>query len=213
MIRLLLADDHAIVRSGLKQIFAMHADIMVAGEATSGSEVLAQLRQQPVDLLLLDLNMPGPSGADLITRVKAHQTDLPILVLSMHNEPQVAARVLKAGANGYITKDCEPDVLLAAIRKVAAHGRYIAPEIAEKMAFDAASANGSLPHHRMTDRELEVFHLLITGLGVNDIAHRLTLSNKTVSTHKTRLMEKLGCISLADLMRYAMAHSLLDQAP
>jgi DNA-binding NarL/FixJ family response regulator len=210
MIQLLLADDHAIVRSGLKQIFAMQADIVVAAEAVNGGEVLERLRQQAVDLLLLDLNMPGPSGADLITRVKAHQPDLPILVLSMHNEPQVATRVLKAGANGYITKDCEPDVLLAAIRKVAAQGRYIAPEIAEKMAFEAAGANGTLPHHHLTGRELEVFRLLTTGLGVNDIAHHLSLSNKTVSTHKVRMMEKLNCLSLADLMRYAMAHGLLD---
>jgi len=212
MIRLLLADDHAIVRSGLKQIFALQADLAVQGEASNGSEVLERLRQEPFDLLLLDLNMPGISGADLIARVKAHQPDLPILVLSMHNESQVAARMLKAGVSGYLTKDCEPAVLLAAIRKVAALGRYIAPEIAEKIAFDAASVNDTLPHHRLTDRELEVFHLLTSGRGVNEIANHLALSNKTVSTHKTRLMEKLDCNSLADLMRYAMAHSLLDQA-
>ncbi len=210
MIRLLLADDHAIVRGGLRQIFAMQTDIAVAGEAVNGSEVLAHLRREPFDLLLLDLNMPGISGSDLITRVKAHQPDLPILVLSMHNEPQVAARVLKAGAHGYITKDCEPDVLLAAIRKVAAHGKYIAPEIAEKLVFDATSATHAQPHHRLSDRELEVFRLLITGLGVNDIANQLAISSKTVSTHKTRMMEKLNFNNLADLMRYAMAHNLLD---
>lgn len=209
MIRLLLADDHAIVRSGLAQIFALQPDLAVQGVAINGSEVLERLRHEPFDLLLLDLNMPGISGADLIARVKAHQPDLPILVLSMHNEAQVAARALKAGASGYITKDCEPEVLLAAIRKVAAHGKYIAPEIAEQMAFDASSADNTLPHHWLSNRELEVFRLLITGLSVSDIAGQLVISSKTVSTHKTRMFEKLKLASLADLMRYAMAHDLL----
>ncbi len=209
MIRLLLADDHAIVRSGLKQIFALHPDVVVAGEAVNGSEVLEQLCREPFDLLLLDLNMPGINGSDLIRRVRAHQPDFPILVLTMHNEPQVAARMLKAGASGYITKDCEPEVLLAALRKVAAHGKYISPEIAEKMVFDVACEAPALPHHRLSDRELEVFRLLITGLGVNDIAAQLAISGKTVSTHKTRMMEKLNANTLADLMRYAMAHALL----
>jgi DNA-binding NarL/FixJ family response regulator len=207
---MLLADDHAIVRSGLKQIFALQPDVAVLGEAVNGKEVLERLRQEPFDLLLLDLNMPGISGVDLIVRVKVHQPDLPILVLSMHNESQVAARVLKAGASGYITKDCEPEVLLAAIRKVAARGKYIAPEIAEKMAFDATSAGNTLPHHWLSNREMEVFRLLIAGQGVSDIANQLVISSKTVSTHKTRMLEKLKLTGLADLMRYAMAHDLLE---
>ena len=209
MIRLIIADDHAIVRGGLKQIFALAPDLEVVGEAVSGSEVLACLRQEPFDLLLLDLNMPGISGADLIQRVKAHRADLPILVLSMHNEPQVAARALKAGANGYITKDCEPDILLTAIRKVAAGGQYIAPELAEKMVFDATFTAQRPPHSLLSARELEVFRLLTTGRSVNDIATELTISNKTVSTHKVRLMEKMNLASMADLMRYAMEHKLL----
>ncbi len=210
MIRLVLADDHAIVRGGLKQIFALVPDIEVVAEAVNGSEVLACLRQAPFDLLLLDMNMPGISGADLITRVKAHSADLPILVLSMHNETQVAARALKAGANGYITKDCEPDILLAAIRKVAAKGQYIAPELAEKMVFDATSTAQRPAHSLLTGRELEVFRLLTTGKGVNEIATELAISNKTVSTHKARLMEKMKLSSMADLMRYAMQHDLLS---
>ena len=209
MIRLIIADDHAIVRGGLKQIFALAPDLEVVGEAVSGSEVLACLRQEPFDLLLLDLNMPGISGADLIQRVKAHRADLPILVLSMHNEPQVAARALKAGANGYITKDCEPDILLTAIRKVAAGGQYIAPELAEKMVFDATFTAQRPPHSLLSARELEVFRLLTTGRSVNDIATELAISNKTVSTHKVRLMEKMNLASMADLMRYAMEHKLL----
>ena len=209
MIRLVIADDHAIVRCGLKLIFALMPDFEVVAEATNGSEVLACLRQACFDLLLLDMNMAGISGSDLIARVKAHQPDLPILVLSMHNEPQVAARALKAGASGYITKDCEPEILMAAIRKVAARGKYIDPDLAEKMVFDVTSSAQRPPHSLLSERELEVFRLLTTGQGVNDIATQLAISNKTVSTHKVRLMEKLNLTSLADLMRYAMQHNLL----
>lgn len=210
MIRLVIADDHAIVRGGLKQIFALSPDLKVVGESVNGNEVLECLRQEHFDLLLLDLNMPGISGVDLITRVKAHRPELPILVLSMHNEPQVAARALKAGANGYITKDCEPDVLLTAIRKVAARGNYIAPELAEKMVFDVTSTALHPPHSLLSNRELEVLRLLTTGKGVNEIAEQLSISNKTVSTHKVRLMEKMNLSSMADLMRYAMQHDLLS---
>lgn len=209
MIRLLIADDHAIVRGGLKQIFALVPDFQVVGEAVNGGEVLECVRQEPVDLLLLDLNMPGISGADLIARVKAHKADLPILVLSMHNEPQVAARMLKAGASGYITKDCEPAILLAAIRKVAAKGKYIDPDLAEKMVFDATSTAQRAPHNQLSDRELEVFRLLAAGQSVTDIATQLSISGKTVSTHKVRLMEKMSFSSMADLMRYAMQHDVV----
>jgi DNA-binding NarL/FixJ family response regulator len=210
MIRLLIADDHAIVRSGLKQIFALSPDLAVVGEATNGAEVLELVRQNNFDLLLLDLNMEGISGADLIARVKMHRADLPILVLSMHNESQVVARMLKAGASGYITKDCEPEILLAAIRKVADRGKYIAPALAAQMAFDTNSSEQRPPHDQLSDRELEVLRLLITGKSVNEIATQLVISNKTVSTHKARLMEKMQVTSMADLMRYAMEHDLLN---
>lgn len=209
MIRLLIADDHAIVREGLRQLFALAPELKVVAEATSGAEVLACLRQQPVDLLLLDLNMPGISGADLIARVKAHQSDLPILVFSMHNEPLVAARMLRAGASGYITKNCGHELLLAAVRKVAAHGNYLDPDIAEQMAFDATSTAQRPLHALLSEREFEVFRLLTTGLGVNAIAAQLAISDRTVSTHKARLLEKLNLSSMADLMRYAVQHNLL----
>lgn len=211
MIRLMLADDHAIVRSGLKQIFALMPDIQVVSEAVNGAEVLDQLRLDTPDLLLLDLNMPGIAGADLIQRLRAHWPELPILVLSMHNESQVITRALKAGANGYITKDCEPDILLAAVQRVAARGRYLSPDLAERVAFDATSALGSKsPIHALSERETEVFRLLVTGKSVNDIANEIAISNKTVSTHKVRLMEKLELNSMAELMRFAMQHNLLD---
>jgi DNA-binding NarL/FixJ family response regulator len=209
MIRLLIADDHAIVRGGLRQLFALSNDVQVVAEAASGAEVLTCLRQLSVDLLLLDLNMPGIGCADLIARVKAHQSDLPILVFSMHNEPLVAARMLRAGASGYITKNCEPDILLAAVRKVAAHGNYIDPSIAEKMAFGATSTASRPLHTLLSEREFEVLNLLTTGLGVNDIATQLVISRTTVSTHKARLLEKLNLSSIAELMRYAMQHELL----
>lgn len=210
MIRLLVADDHAIVRSGLKQVFSLAPDLEVVGEAINGNEVLAFLRQQIPDLLLLDINMPGLSGPDLIARVKAHWADLPILVLSMHNEVQVAARVLKAGANGYVTKDSEMDVLLGAIRRVAGGGKFIAPELAEKLVFDMSITSEKPAYMTLSDRELEVFRLLVAGKGVNDIAEQLCISNKTVSTHKTRLMEKLNLSGVAELTRYAMQHGLLN---
>jgi DNA-binding NarL/FixJ family response regulator len=209
MIRLLIADDHALVRSGLKQIFALVSDFEVVGEAANGGEVLLRLRQHRCDLLLLDLNMPGISGADLIAQVNQHQSDLPILVLSMHNDPQTAARVLKAGASGYITKDCEPEMLLAAIRTVAAHGNYIDPVIAVKMVFDTPVAPHSPLHLALSERELEIFHLLTAGHTPTGIGNQLFISTKTVSTHKARLMEKLNVENMAGLMRYAMQHELL----
>ncbi|MDH5206352.1 MAG: response regulator transcription factor, partial [Hylemonella sp.] len=179
MIRLVIADDHAIVRGGLRQIFATVPDFEVVGEAVNGAEVLDWVRQQEADLLLMDLNMPGVSGPDLITRIRAHRPRLPILVLSMHNEAQVAARVLKAGANGYITKDSEPDLLLGAMRKVAAGGKYIVPELAERMVFDVSLPDQQAPHSQLSDRELEVLRLLIAGLSINSIAEQLFISNKT----------------------------------
>jgi DNA-binding NarL/FixJ family response regulator len=209
MTRLLIADDHAIVRSGLRQIFAMTPDLQVVGEAVNGAEVLDSLRQAPYDVLLLDLNMPGISGADLIARVRAHRPDLPILVLSMHDQAQVVTSALKAGATGYATKDCEPETLFTAVRQVARGQRYIVPALAEKMVLQATLRAPEAPHLLLSQRELEVLRLLARGLGVNEIAAELAISNKTVSTHKARLMEKMDLSSVADLVRYAIQHQLL----
>jgi DNA-binding NarL/FixJ family response regulator len=210
MIRLLIADDHTIVREGIKQLMALTSDVQVVEEAINGAQVLECLRKDSFDMLLLDLNMAGISGVELIGRIRAHRPELPILVLSMHNEVQVVTRALKAGANGYISKDCEPEVLLTAIRRVAVNGKFIAPEIAERMVFASAAGPSSRPpHHALSDRELEVFRLLVAGKSVNEIAQLLSISNKTVSTHKTRLLEKLQLTNMADLMRYAMEHNAL----
>jgi DNA-binding NarL/FixJ family response regulator len=210
-LRVLLADDHRIMREGLKQLFSLMPDIEVVGEATSGAEVLDLLRQHaPPDLLLLDMTMPGISGDDLITRVRARHPTLPVLVLSMHEEPQIAQRALKAGANGYLTKDQDPQTLLAAVRKVAGGGRFIDPLLAERMAFEVSGVTRRASHDALTNRELEVMRLLAQGLRVADIAVKLALSDKTISTHKARLMEKMGFASSAELVRYAIDHALVE---
>jgi DNA-binding NarL/FixJ family response regulator len=210
MIRIVIADDHAIVRAGLKQMFAIMPDMEVIAEAVDGESVLETLRHSRNDILLLDLNMLGISGPDLIARIRAHWPKQPVLVLSMHDTAQIASRALKAGADGYVTKDSEPEVLLAAIRKVAAGGRFISSEVAQKMALLATASGDRMPHNTLSDREFEVFKRLIKGMGVNDIADHLSISNKTVSTHKARLLEKMQMASIAELTRYAMDNQLLD---
>ncbi len=204
MIRILLCDDHALVREGLKQLFSLTSDIVVAAEAANGIQVLDALRRDRFDLVLLDMTMPGVSGPELITRILNLDFHPPILILSMHNEPQIARRALAAGAAGYLTKDNNPDVLLAAVRKVAGGGRYLDPPLAEAMVFESTAPS----HETLSERELQVFALLARGLGVNDIAARLSISNKTVSTHKARLMEKMGFTCNADLVRYAVSHEI-----
>ena len=210
MIRIMIADDHAIVREGIRQILALAPDIELAGQAVNGAEVLNQVRDHGSDLLLLDMNMPGISGVDLIGRVKLCRATLPILVFTMHNDAQLATRALKAGASGFISKGSDHEELLAAIRKVGAGGKYIDPVVAEHIALEATSTKLQLPHASLSDRELEVFRLLVAGMGVNEIAEKLCISHKTVSTHKTRLMEKMNLNNIADLVRYAMQYGLTD---
>jgi len=207
MIKILIADDHAIVRGGLKQIIATTADIVVTGEAAQGSEVVDKLRTCDIDLLLLDMTMPGISGVDLIRRVRAEQPALPVLVLSIHNEAQVVSRALRAGATGYVTKDSDPEVLLAAIRKLAAGGRFIDPKLVDAIIFETHSGD-SPPHEILSDREFQVLQMLAAGKSINDIAETLALSAKTISTHKMRLMQKLGLGNNAELIRYAIRHGL-----
>ena len=209
MIRLLIADDHAIMRRGLKQLFALTSDIEVAGEAINGGEALEKLAQDNFDVLLMDLTMPGINGIELLTCIRTHHPTQPILVLSMHNELQVVTRAIKEGANGYITKDSEPENLWSAIRKVASGGRFIDPDLAEQLAFESMLPEKLVPHAQLSHRELEIFCLLASGNGVNEIADQLTISNKTVSTHKTRLFEKMKFSSTADLVRYAFQHDLI----
>lgn len=210
MIQLLIADDHAIMRGGLKQLLALVNDIEVAAEATNGDEVMEIVRNRPVDLVLLDMAMPGISGIDLITRIRSHLPQLPILVLSMRNEAQVARGALKAGATGYLTKDNEPEVLMAAIRKTAAGSRFIDPMLVEQIVFDTDKPAHRNAHDRLSKREFHILNLLVRGKTVNEIADELAISNKTVSTHKARLMQKMNFTSNAELVRYGLVHGLAD---
>ena len=210
MIRVLLADDHAIVRAGLREILAETGDIAVAGEAASGQEVLAKIRGDDYDVAVLDMSMPGRSGIELIRQVKDEKPKLRILVLTMHSEQQYAVRALKAGASGYLTKESAPDQLVTAIRRIAAGGAFVSPETAEQLALDANRAHhGGPPHTLLSDREFQVFELIVNGKSVSDVARQLALSVKTVSTHKTRILHKMGVTSEAELVRYALEHKLL----
>ncbi|MBZ0141992.1 MAG: response regulator transcription factor [Rhodocyclaceae bacterium] len=210
MIRILLADDHAIIRDGLRQIFAETGDLQVAGEAASGHEVLARVREADWDILLLDLSMPGKSGLELIKQIKAEKPRLPILVLSMHEPEQYAQRALRAGAAGYLNKDSDAPQLIEVVRKVARGGVFVGPEVAEQMARGLMPDAERLPHSLLSDREFQVFRLIAGGIAITDIAHQLSLSVKTVSTHKTRIMQKMNLANHTELVRYALDHRLLD---
>jgi DNA-binding NarL/FixJ family response regulator len=208
--RVYIADDHAIVREGLRRILAADPSISVVGEAKDGNEVLVAARAGGFEVLLLDLSMPGKSGVELIKQLKAERHDLRILVLSMHDEQQYAERAIRAGASGYLTKDTAAKQLVAAIGRIAGGGMFITPAVAEALALRLQSPSDDLPHRRLSDREYEVLLLLAAGESVSAIAERLHLSVKTVSTHKTHVLEKMKLASIADLVRYAITHKLLD---
>ena len=210
MIRVLLADDHGLVREGLRGILAKGADIEVAAEAANGDEVLALVRKQDFDLALLDLSMPGLSGLALIKRLKTEKPKLRILVLSMHGEAQYAARALKAGASGYLTKDSAASQLLGAIRKIAAGGVQISEAAAAQLIGTPAAGDAPL-HDTLSDREYEVLRRIVSGATVTDIADALNVSVKTISTHKARMLQKLNLASTAELVRYALEHGLTDE--
>lgn len=213
MIRVLLADDHAIVRAGLREILTSTGDIAVAAEATNGHEVLERVRAADFDVAVLDMSMPGRSGIELIKQVKREKPKLRILVLTMHSEEQYAVRTLRAGASGYLTKDSATEQLVAAIRRIAAGGAYVSAETAEQLARDAVPRTDAAPHTLLSDREFQVFRMIVDGKSVGAIARQLSLSVKTVSTHKTRILEKMGLANQAELIRYALEHKLLDDLP
>lgn len=206
MIRVLLADDHAIMRDGLKEILATVDGFELMGEAANGNEVLDALHHELPDLLMMDMSMPGVSGISLIEQVKRLYPKLPMLVLTMLDDVHIALRALKSGADGYITKDRPAAELVAALRKVAAGGRYVDPGLAEKMVFNDAGAE--LPHNKLSNREMDVFRMLVQGKSYSEIAEQLFISNKTVGTHKMHLLEKMGVSNVAELVRYAMQQNL-----
>ena len=211
MIRIVVADDHTIVREGLKQLLKAAGDLEVVGEAQNGHEVMERVRALEFDLLLLDMSMPGKSGIELIKQVRAEKPKLRILVLSMHEEHQYAVRAIRAGAAGYLTKDSASRQLVEAIRKVASGGAFISAEIAQQLALGAMpDAKGSL-HAALSDREFQIFKLIAEGKSPTDIAERLNLSIKTVSTHKSNILQKMNMSTQAELIRYAITHRLVDE--
>lgn len=210
MIRIVIADDHAIVREGLKRIVSSIADMEVTGEAGNGTEAMQRVRELAFDVLLLDLSMPGRSGMELIKLIRAEKPQLRILVLSMHQELQYAVRAIKNGASGYLTKESAPAQLEQAIRKVASGGAFISAEVAEQLALGAMPGSQAVPHESLSNREFEVLQLLVAGISLTDIGARLNLSVKTVSTHKTNLMQKMGLQNQSELIRYALKHGLAE---
>lgn len=211
MIRVVIADDHQILREGLKQLLLAAGDLDVVAEAADGHQVLDKIRALDIDVLLLDMSMPGKSGMELIRQVKAERPRLRILVLSMHEEHQYAVRAIRAGASGYLTKESASSQLVAAIRKVAGGGAFISAEVAEHLAQDAMPHATDRPlHASLSDREYQVFTRLVGGESVTEIATALHLSAKTISTHKARLMEKLQVDNNAELVHYALKHRLVS---
>jgi len=212
MIRIVIADDHTIVREGLKQVLSAASDLTIVGEAQNGHEVLQRVREQDFDVLLLDMSMPGKSGIELIKQVRAEKPRLRIMVLSMHQEPQYAVRAIRAGASGYLTKESASAQLVSAIRKVAGGGAYITDAVAEQLALGAMPQTDGPPHSALSDRELQVFRLLVAGGTVSEIADQLNLSVKTVSTHKARILQKMNMSNPTELIRYALQHGLIEDS-
>lgn len=210
MIRVLVADDHAIVREGLKQILGEVRDMAVRDEAASGQEVLAKLRTGTFDVLLLDISMPGRSGLEILKEIREERPKLPVLILSMHAEEQYAVRALRAGAAGYLTKASAPEELIGAIRKVSSGRKYVSASLAEKLAGDLEVDTRRPPHEGLSDREYQVMLMLAGGQSVTEIAAELCLSVKTISTYRTRVMEKMNMKKNAELTLYAVQNRLID---
>jgi len=206
----LVADDHAIIRDGLRKLLADTHDFVVVGEASNGNAALQAVRARDWALLILDISMPGRNGLELIKLIRQERPRLPILIFSMHHEEQYAVRALRAGASGYLSKDSDMDLLLPALRKLVAGGPYISPKVAELLAMDVSPRVQDVPHTSLSDREFEVFSRIVAGSSLTAIAHALSLSIKTVSTHKSNILAKMQLTGQVDLVRYAMEHQLLD---
>jgi two-component system, NarL family, invasion response regulator UvrY len=210
MMRLLIADDHAVVREGVKRILTTMNDCLVVGEASNGQELIAKATVETWDVVLLDISMPGRNGLDVLRQLKSTCPLLPVLVFSMHPEQQYAMRAFKAGAAGYLTKESIPEELVTAIRKVVQGGRYVSPAMAEYLVDEVARPSDAPAHSILSDRELQVLCLLASGKTVTQIAAELSLSVKTVSTHRSRMLEKMHMKTNAELIHYAIRHRLVD---
>lgn len=206
--QILIGDDHELIREGIKRIFADASDIECVGEARNAHEVIAALEQQSWDIVVLDINLPGRSGLDVLKEIKQRFPDIPVLILSMYPEDQYAVRMIKAGAVGYVNKGSAATELLQAIRKVSAGGKYINASVAEKLV--EAVDTGGPSHANLSDREFEIFRLLASGKTVGEIAGMLNRSVKTISTHRSHILSKMNLNNNAEIMQYALEHKLLD---
>jgi len=210
MIEILITDDHAIVRKGLKEIVSDTDDIIVTDEASNGHEALSKISKNNYDVVVLDIAMPGPNGIDILKEIKREKPELPVLMLSIYPEEQYAVRAFKAGASGYLTKKSAPEELILGIRKVHSGGRYVSATLAEKLVFYLEGKVKKVPHEILSDREYQVMIMLAIGKKLKDIAKALFLSEKTISTYRSRILEKMKKENNAELTRYAVKHSLID---
>lgn len=210
MIKILIADDHPVVRKGLREIIEETSDMEVTDEASNGQEVLAKVFKKDFDVVLLDISMPGRSGLDILKELKSQLPKIAVLVLSIHPEEQYAVQVLKAGAAGYLTKKSAPEELVTALRKVSTGGKYVSPSLAEKLASALETGIEKPPHETLSAREYEVMRKIASGKTVTEIARELFLSPKTISTYRTRILEKMGMKNNAELIRYAIKNRLVD---
>lgn len=210
MIKILVADDHSMIRRGIRLTIADEPDMRVGGEAQTAQQALDLVRASEWDVVILDISMPGGSGLEALKEIKKERPTLPVLMLSMHPEEQFAVRAFKAGASGYLTKESSPEELLSALRKVCSGGKYLTLSLAERLANELIAASHPNAHESLSDREYEVFCLLAKGLTVSEIAEQLSLSVKTVSTYRARVLEKMNLKNNAEIMRYAMQRQLVD---
>ncbi len=210
MIRILIADDHQLIREGFKKILDREAGLEVVGEASNATEVLQILRNKECDINVLDISMPGKSGLDLLKELTDNHHNLKVLILSMHPEERFAVRALKAGASGYITKEMAPDILVEAIRKIHSGGKYVSPVLAQKLAFDLLGHGEKRPHEKLSDREFQVMRFIAAGKTINEIADELNLSQSTVNTYRQRVLEKMEMNSNAELIHYCIKNDLID---
>jgi DNA-binding NarL/FixJ family response regulator len=210
MLKILIADDHPIVRQGLKQILSEEPDMGTFGEAQNCQEVLELVRKQDWDIVVLDITMPGRGGLDVLKELKHEHPKLPVLMLSVHSEDQYAVRALKAHASGYLTKDSAPEELLNAIRKILRGGKYVSPSLAEKLAFDLETETEKPLHETLSDREYQVMLMIASGKTVSQIAVELSLSVKTIDTYRARILEKMKMKTNAELMHYVIKNKLVE---
>jgi DNA-binding NarL/FixJ family response regulator len=210
MIKILIADDHGIIRKGIKQILSRTSDIEVTAEASTGQEALEKIWTIHFDLVILDISLPGRNGLEILKQIKSQKPKLPVLILSMYPEEQYAVRVLRAGASGYLTKESDKNELVEAIRRIAEGKKYITPSLAEKLASELEPSNDKALHERLSDREYHILCLIAKGKSSNEIAEELALSVKTVSTHRARVLEKMGMKSNAELTYYAVQSKLVE---